>query len=506
MTTAEPKRVAFFLWNVWFFRNFSGVIGDLAKRGHEVTIVLQRSAMEPSALRTLDQLTARWPTVKACVLPERSGAFGLLAKVLARAIDYLYFQRPVFAEAPILRIRMEHRTHSAVRALAGPFAVSALREPALRALIALERALPRSAAIVNAIRELRPDVAVFSPLIDVGTDQFEHLRCTRRIGIPSVFAVHSWDNLSTKSLLREPTDEVAVWNFRQVEEALAFHDVPRERVTVTGAPTYDRCFAYRPAENRDAFLTRLGLGPGRPTLLYVGSATPTYCEKPEAEFTRRWIEAVRAAEDPRLASANIIMRPHPKRALDWTNLQPGPGVVVFPRSGENPVDDDAFESYALSLFHADCVVGINTSAMIEAGIFGKPVLTVLDPAHAGSQTGTFHFRYLLEQDGQPGLLRAAASLPEHVAQLADALDRSPADAAAARAFVTTFVRPLGPDMPATAIFADFIERVGTEPVGARSPRIASALGAHAGRSFQAACSAVNGVARAALDPARSSRK
>ena len=332
--STEPKRIAFFLWNVWFFRNFAAVLAELAARGHQVAIFLQRDEMEPSARRALDDLRKRWPNVRVELVPERSDAFGPLAKALSRAIEYLYFHRPIFAATPILRIRMRHRTHPVIRLLIHPFTISALREPALRALIAIERALPRSQAIKEALRQVRPDVAVFSPLIDVAIGQFEHLRCAQQLGIPTLFAVHSWDNLSTKSLLRELPDAVAVWNHRQVEEAVSFHGVAREGIVVTGAPTYDRCFDVELNETREQFLHRLGLDPQQRTLLYLSSATFGFRERPEIDFARRWVEAIRSAEDARIARANIIIRPHPRRGSEWSDAHEAPaGAVVFPAQG-----------------------------------------------------------------------------------------------------------------------------------------------------------------------------
>ena len=40
------------------------------------------------------------------------------------------------------------------------------------------------------------------------------------------------------------------------------------------------------------------------------------------------------------------------------------------------------------------VVGINTSALIEAAILGKRSFTVADPRYQKTQEGTFHFQYL----------------------------------------------------------------------------------------------------------------
>ena len=43
--------------------------------------------------------------------------------------------------------------------------------------------------------------------------------------------------------------------------------------------------------------------------------------------------------------------------------------------------------------------------MIESAILGKGVFTLLDPEFAGTQEGTLHFHYLLEENG--GFLHVA---------------------------------------------------------------------------------------------------
>jgi hypothetical protein len=65
------------------------------------------------------------------------------------------------------------------------------------------------------------------------------------------------------------------------------------------------------------------------------------------------------------------------------------------------------------MFHSTAVVGINTSAQIDAAIVGKSVFTIR--AFAQSQEGTLHFHYLLRENG--GFVRDAGSLDEHVEQL-----------------------------------------------------------------------------------------
>jgi hypothetical protein len=113
------------------------------------------------------------------------------------------------------------------------------------------------------------------------------------------------------------------------------------------------------------------------------------------------------------------------------------------------------------------VVGINTSAMIEAAIVGRPVLSMLAPEFAGTQEGTIHFHHLLPEHG--GFLRIAASLDEHVAQLADRLHHPESSRAETERFVGSFIRPHGIERRATPLFADAVERLAALPAPAPRP-------------------------------------
>jgi hypothetical protein len=117
------------------------------------------------------------------------------------------------------------------------------------------------------------------------------------------------------------------------------------------------------------------------------------------------------------------------------------------------------------LFHSEAVVGVNTTAMIEAAIVGRTVHAVLADEFQDTQSGTLHFRYLLEENG--GFLRVARSLSEHATQLAETLARPDVSREACARFVQTFIRPLGMDVAATPVLAGALERLAT--TGRRAP-------------------------------------
>ena len=108
-----------------------------------------------------------------------------------------------------------------------------------------------------------------------------------------------------------------------------------------------------------------------------------------------------------------------------------------------------------SLYHCDAVVGLNTSAMIEAAILGKSVFTIETQEFAGGQEQTLHFHYLLARNGGP--VAVARTLDDHLAQIGDALADPAPGAARSRRFAERFVRPRGIDRPVAPIMADEIE-------------------------------------------------
>jgi hypothetical protein len=304
-----------------------------------------------------------------------------------------------------------------------------------------------------------------TPLVDLGSQQIDYVRAARQLGIPCGLAVWSWDHLTSKALLREYPDRVFVWNDTQRREALEDHGVPADRVVVTGAQCFDHWFVRRPSRTREELCAHLGLPSDRTLVLYVcsGLAKGTPDEPP---FVRTWLEWLRGSADRRLQTASVIVRPHPNHTREWTGVDFGAlGPVAI--WGANPVDEQTRADYFDSLYHSEAVVGLNTSAFIEAGILGRPVFAILLPSHHDTQLGTPHFRYLM-QIGE-GLIQASRTREEHVAQVTAALDRPPAGDHPYRRFLEAFVRPRGLGEPATPAFVRGVEELAACHVEAVKP-------------------------------------
>ena len=173
---------------------------------------------------------------------------------------------------------------------------------------------------------------------------------------------------------------------------------------------------------------------------------------------------------PSLEHVGILVRPHPYNSTHWlqADFSDLPNVVIYPR-GANPVNEVDRQDYFDSLYHSDAVVGVNTTAMIEAAIVGRTVHSVLAPEFQDTQSGTLHFRYLLAENG--GFLRVARSLPEHAEQVAETVQSPEIGRAACARFVERFVRPHGTDVAATPLLVDALETLASSRrARARMPR------------------------------------
>ena len=453
-------KVLFFVRHHAYLRLFEAPIEELARRGHQVHIAADKEELMGG--RSLAERLARDnPAVTFGPVPGRApGLWTEFARKLRMGIDYLRYLDPRYASTPHLTARARERAPRVVVALAERYSAPAQRERLASVLRALERGFPRARHIEAFISQQHADVVLITPLMELGTPQMDHLAAAKAVGVRTIVPVASWDHLSSKAIIRLLPDRLLVWNDVQKREAIEMHGVPADRVVVTGAQCYDQWFDRPPSRRRERFTSRVGLRVDRPFILYLCSSLFRGTAS-EAEFVVDWVAAVRGSGDPRLKDIGILIRPHPQRLEEWKHVDLS-GYANVASWGAFPIDEESKDDYFDSLYYSAAVVGLNTSAFLEAAVVGKPVLTVLDDEISrNNQEGTIHFRYLLEVNG--GLLRTSRSFDEHLRQLADSLaGEGGGDVKAAR-FVEGFIRPFGVAEAATPRFVDAIEQVAAMP-------------------------------------------
>ena len=444
-------KVLFLVHNLGKTRHFDRVIQALTDRGHNVVVGAAHKRNKPLKLGVFGDN----PRVDVVTNPvRRTDEWERLVRPLRQARDYLRYVGPGYAHADKLAER--------ARAYAPPgwperlSAGGSWRRHRTWVKLALETAetlVPSERYYELYLRSHAPDVLLVTPLIDFGSYQTDYVKSAHRLGIPVAFLPFSWDNLTNRGLVRIAPDRVLVWNEAQKREATTYHDVPPDRIVVTGAARFDDFFEMCPASSREEFCARAGLDPSRPFLLYLCSSR--FVAPDEAAFVHKWARAVRGAADPAIAACSILVRPHPAHAESWTGVRFDiDNAAVWAESPKVQADPALYDA----LYYSAAVTGLNTSAMIEAGILGKPVYTVQTKEFAGGQEQTLHFHYLLARNG--GLVEVAVDLPEHLSQIADGLAHPEASTARIQRFIEAFVRPRGLQQPVASVLAEEIERVG----------------------------------------------
>jgi hypothetical protein len=448
-------------------RHFEGVLLALAERGHRIRVALPNrrpDLLPPAAL-------ADHPSISFVRAPATRGDVWAHPIHEMRSLrDYLRYLEARYDGAPKLRTRAlrkmvaaitrEHQSHLAAHCphcderivddQVGRMMLAFKKEGRrnLSAMLGLmEATIPSDASIEAFLASEAPDVVLVTPLINFGSYQADYVKSAQALGIPVGFPVFSWDNLSNKGLIHVAPDRVFVWNDRQRIEAVKMHGVPAERVVITGAPRFDEFFVMKPAQSRAAYCEAFGLDAKQPIVTYLCSSE--FVAGHEVAFVERWIAELRA--DRSLRECGILIRPHPREQKPWRTFTPPAGVAVaFPRALNS--DQTLFDA----VYHSAAVVGLNTSAELEAAIVGRPVFTILAGDQAEGQEGTIHFRYLLKE--QHGFVEVAPDFDTHRRQLSAAI-RGEYDAGAMRHLVHRFVRPHGGAQPATPLLVSAIEEL-----------------------------------------------
>ena len=459
MTEGRRKRRFLFVMQYpGYLRYFDSTVRGLAARGHHVEVIFDKPNKQAEGAEAL----AGVPGVE--ILDGRPPSHGdpvwaTVARAVRGTIDYVRYYHPKFVEAVYLRDRMRKVVPPIFGFLARRNSSTA---GVTRALVwfftVCEKAIPSSQRIERFIKSRHADAVLVTPLVTARCGQTDYVKSAQAVGIPAAACIASWDHLTTKGLIRVRPDLVSVWNREQQAEAVEFHGIDPAHIVVTGAQPFDRWFERTPTD-RAAFCQKIGLRADRPLVLFVGSTASISAPEAELHFVRRWIAALR--EEPRLADVGILVRPHPYNSTHWlaADFSDLPNVAIYPR-GANPVNEADRQDYFDSLFHSAAVVGVNTTAMIEAAIAGRTVHSVLAPEFQDTQGGTLHFRYLLAENG--GFLRVAHSLPEHARQVAETVESPAIGRAACDQFVERFVRPHGRSVAATPLLVDALEKMASK--------------------------------------------
>jgi len=480
-------RVLLIVRNPGFLRYIETQIRTLCEQGDRVHIGIQEAPFN-DADGLLGILTQTYPDLVVSHAPPRIDAWKQFSGDVRSALDYCRYLHPDYANAGLLRQRAEVKISPLGYAVERFIRSVGLHKSAwgvssvLNGLRMAHDAIPPDAGILEYIRSDAPDVVIVTSLVWPRSHQPEYVLAARSLRIQTAYIVNSWDNLSNKGDIKTIPDTIYVWNEQQRAEASRLHGAAPEQVVVTGAPLFDRWFGKAPTETRKAFCARVGLPDDRPYILYVCSSPRIAADDSEPAFVRSWLKKLRGKRTA-ASKVNVLVRPHPHNAKPWRSVDlEDAGTAIHPKDARWVVQEQQRDDYFNALFYCSAVMGINTSAMLEAAIVGAPTVTLENGSFQETQGGTLHFHYLT----QLGIVTSTDTIKTNIAALAEAVETA-VEGRPPLPGVVTFVRPHGVERQATPIAVEALLSQAAKPAKPRGAGVA----ALAGRGLRRLLVAVN---------------
>ncbi len=287
--------------------------------------------------------------------------------------------------------------------------------PALRrAYQAMERTLFRGREYDDVLRRHQPDLVV------TGTPGYNPhdihlLRSAGDLGIPSATVMLSWDNLTSKGYMGEAPDHLLVWSDLMADEAVHYHDYPRERIHWCGAAQFDHYYGLRERFDRAAWRREHGV-PVNAAMIVYGTTNPAIVPQ-ELDILRQIVARVRSGRftckpylwirlHPQVVRGEYSRSLQPFRALGGMDVHVEEPPVQSERLAWDLPKGDA-EHLARLLASSDVVATPGSTLMIDAACAGTPIVNVLfdgdapiDPALATKRFAHYeHHAQILSTGG-----------------------------------------------------------------------------------------------------------
>jgi CDP-glycerol:poly(glycerophosphate) glycerophosphotransferase len=197
-----------------------------------------------------------------------------------------------------------------------------------------------------------------------------YLAAARRLSVPAVGYVASWDHTVGKGIVSPHVSRYVVQNAVMRDDLIRFHHVAADCIVSTGWPQTDVFARARPRADYEEVIEGIGLDASRSVVLVAGN-TPTNAPY-EGRFVDRlvgWAQSLELWRRPQL-----LFRPHP-RDRDWRERF-GSARGQSEMAVQEPSYMD-LEALAALLQHVNCVVANAGTILLDALVNDRPTVCVL---------------------------------------------------------------------------------------------------------------------------------
>lgn len=222
--------------------------------------------------------------------------------------------------------------------------------------------------LFETVEGFKPDIIIF-PTSAYEPISIDICRLYKQCGVKSLFLVDNWDNLSSKTILFEKPNFIAVWSQQASQHAINIQGIDPNKIFILGNPRFANYFVERELKLKNMFDFNY--------VLFVGTALSFN----EAKCLSL-LDKIICNNNLNL---KIIYRPHPWRqgtdSIEGKNLK---NIIIDPQlinvylNKNNSYNVQPDLNYYPSLISNSLfVIGGLTSMLIEALIFRKQFIALV---------------------------------------------------------------------------------------------------------------------------------
>jgi len=227
-------------------------------------------------------------------------------------------------------------------------------------------------------RTLEPVDALLISSTDTIKDQIL-MYSYKKLGIPVVALVHSWDNLPARGLLSVLPDRMLVWNEYMVNDAVKYHNMPEEKIDVVGVPQFEMYRSKQKSIDINSYRESMNIPDDTVIITYTASAERVFPDEP------LFIEALlKNVIGGSFGNAILILRLQESvrtslyRSLyENTDLPirldiPDVGFAANTISGT--INIRGIDNFISLIKASDVVINLASTITLDAVLFDKPVI------------------------------------------------------------------------------------------------------------------------------------
>lgn len=236
------------------------------------------------------------------------------------------------------------------------------------------------------------DIILISPLLDGDLEPYLLIKLARLFDIPTVYLMASWDNLENKGLLSPKPDAYLVWSEYHRSRLRDLHQANDQDISIVGSEMFEKWHKlFKEPINHNNCSQQNGL-----KILYLCSS-PFISSGVEHKLLEKLIgELIDLGND----KVELTVKLHPQtdsRAIkDYIKIKIKDNTFIKILASDEIIADSetTMNKFKELLTEHDICLGLNTSAMLEACMFGLPVFTIHPKFEGLNFPNTLHRTFL----------------------------------------------------------------------------------------------------------------